>query len=216
MAKAKATETAGSIRARNSTADMLVFNVRIEGALGSMLIMHNGQLSDPMNNYARALKTVSGKKKKTEADYEEMARIEMEGGLWLNAEKRPCIPGMAIDAMLQGAASIYKLGKKFAAAVMTDSESYLLEHDGPKDVDALSNDPRFRDRRRVKIDRVAVWRTRPKFDKWAVEFSVCLINDAGVTEDNLRQALEDAGRRIGLGDYRPKFGHFVVTKFERA
>jgi hypothetical protein len=33
------------------------------------LLMHNGQTADPLNKYAKMLKSVSGKRKKTEADH---------------------------------------------------------------------------------------------------------------------------------------------------
>lgn len=214
MAPRQKQTTADDIRDRNTTRDVLFFEVRIEGR--NALLMHNAQLSDPLNPYAQALKAVSGKKRKTDADHEEMARIEMEGGLWLNADKRVCVPGNAIDGVMRGGASVYRLGKKFTAAVYAPEESYELEYDGPKDIAALVADRRFRDRRCVSVQMAKIWRTRPKFDKWALNFTLLMLNDAGVTIDNVRQALEDGGRRVGLGDYRPKFGHFDLVKFDEA
>lgn len=48
------------------------------------MLMHNGQLADPSNEWARAIKEISGKRAKTAADYEEMARLEWLGSLYLN------------------------------------------------------------------------------------------------------------------------------------
>lgn len=42
----------------------------------SPLLMHNGQTSDPLNRFSKQLKAVSSKRKKSDEDYEEMARIE--------------------------------------------------------------------------------------------------------------------------------------------
>ncbi len=57
---------------------------------------------------------------------------------------------------------------------------------------------------------------RPRFDRWRLAFTVEY--DAGMFAASLvRSLLDDAGRRIGLGDFRPSrkgpFGKFVVTKW---
>jgi len=76
--------------------------------------MHNGQLADPSNWYSRAIKAISGKRGKTEADYQEMARLEWMGSLYL-AQGVPCIPGYVLEATLigrGGAARKEKMGRQ--------------------------------------------------------------------------------------------------------
>jgi hypothetical protein len=63
------------------------------------LIMHNGALSDPLNQYSKAIKRISSKRHKVDSDYEEMARLEYHGGLYLH-QGRPCIPGFVVEAAL--------------------------------------------------------------------------------------------------------------------
>jgi hypothetical protein len=58
---------------------------------------------------------------------------------------------------------------------------------------------------------------RPRFDRWSISFGLEV--DLGMFAMPLvRQLLDDAGKRIGLGDFRPArkgpFGRFVVTKWE--
>ena len=57
---------------------------------------------------------------------------------------------------------------------------------------------------------------RPMFDDWELKFSVELDTEF-MSEKMFRQILDDAGKRIGLGDYRPAckgpFGKFVVTSW---
>lgn len=58
---------------------------------------------------------------------------------------------------------------------------------------------------------------RPMFDDWALEFVLSL--DLGILGEKLaRQIIDDAGKRIGLGDFRPAtkgpFGRFVVVHWE--
>lgn len=59
---------------------------------------------------------------------------------------------------------------------------------------------------------------RPRFDAWA--FTVhCEIDTAEVGENLIRELWDKAGRRIGLGDFRPHrrglFGQFVVENWIR-
>lgn len=211
MAKTKVTQE--EIADRSSAVDLITYRVRIHGLVA--LMMHNGQLSDALNPYAQQLKAVSAKRNKTEADIEAMGRIEMEGGLWLDENRKVVIIGEAVESMLQGAASLRKLKKAFKAAVFAAEAYYPLKHDGPSTVDALLKSPQHCDRRRVKVKESAVWRVRPIFRGWSAEVTVQLINDCGVTEQDLREAFVAAGLRIGLGDYRPKFGRFRVESFER-
>lgn len=55
---------------------------------------------------------------------------------------------------------------------------------------------------------------RPMFDDWALRFVVTLDTDI-VAQKLFRMIVDDAGKRVGLGDFRPAckgpFGKFVVT-----
>lgn len=57
---------------------------------------------------------------------------------------------------------------------------------------------------------------RPIFNDWALSFSIDLDTDF-MTEKLFRMILDDAGKRIGLGDFRPAckgpFGRYVVTRW---
>jgi hypothetical protein len=68
--------------------------------------------------------------------------------------------------------------------------------------------------RPVIVNRARVMRYRPQFDRWALEFTLT-ITDQELPSSVVLEILQDAGRRVGIGDYRPKFGRFQVTRFER-
>lgn len=58
---------------------------------------------------------------------------------------------------------------------------------------------------------------RPRVDEWCCTFNIDV--DTSVFAPNLvRAVVDDAGKKIGLGDYRPArkgpFGRFVVTRWE--
>jgi hypothetical protein len=60
---------------------------------------------------------------------------------------------------------------------------------------------------------------RPRVDAWSCTFEIEI--DTGMFPPALiRSIIDDAGKKIGLGDYRPArkgpFGRFVVSKWEVA
>ena len=59
--------------------------------------------------------------------------------------------------------------------------------------------------------RSTVMRTRPIFREWELEFTVHFMPDI-VDEHSLDEAVEIAGKLIGLSDYRPKYGRFEVQR----
>lgn len=75
------------------------------------------------------------------------------------------------------------------------------------------------DQRPVRIPATGgrILRARPCFDDWELSFSVTL-DDEVVSEDLFRSIIDNAGSKIGLGDYRPDckgpFGKFVVVSWE--
>lgn len=64
----------------------------------------------------------------------------------------------------------------------------------------------------------AVCIVRPRFDRWAFKCRI-EIDDAEIGENTIRQLWDLAGRRIGLGDFRPSrkgiFGQFCVEEWTR-
>lgn len=69
---------------------------------------------------------------------------------------------------------------------------------------------------RVKVQRAAVARARLLImPGW--ELNLCIeVHDDQLRPDVLQAVLEEAGRAVGIGDYRPRYGRFAVTHFEVA
>ena len=65
----------------------------------------------------------------------------------------------------------------------------------------------------LSATRGRIMRYRPRFDEWELEFRL-VDNDSQIPTGVLREILDHAGNHEGIGDYRPKYGRFVVTKFE--
>lgn len=70
------------------------------------------------------------------------------------------------------------------------------------------------DRRPVVINRARIIRERPIFDDWELSFEIDIIDDQ-LPVDAVHRILEQAGRYKGIGDFRPRFGRFMVTEFKK-
>lgn len=76
-------------------------------------------------------------------------------------------------------------------------------------------EPDYYDQRRVVIQRSAVTRTRPAMKTgWKAKFILLVNLPEYVPPQKLNYLLQQAGRIIGLADFRPSFGRFSVIKFE--
>ena len=82
------------------------------------------------------------------------------------------------------------------------------------DLIPLSNQEWEIDSRRVKIQRASIMRSRPIFREWSLDFDIVITSPELIQPAILKEILENAGKVKGIGDYRPKYGLFEVTKFE--
>lgn len=174
------------------------------------LLMHNSQLANPLNSFAKALKKVTSKKKKTDLDYAEMGRIEFLGGIYTDKEGRPVIPGEMIEATIVAGAKIRRLGKVAKSALIVEGNA-LLVYPGPKTAEKLVDDESFRNASLVKVNQSRIVRTRPQFDTWECEFTVHYLPDVA-DADVVKEWVETAGRVCGFGDWRPRYGRFEVLE----
>lgn len=173
------------------------------------LMIHNGRLANPMDPYARQIKVITSKGKKTESDYEEIARLEHEGGLYLNDAGRVIVPSNMIEGAITEGAKKSKRGK-LAKAGMFVVDDALLEYDGPQDAKGLWQDRRFVDQRIVKVGMARVLRTRPIFRDWRFKFVLNYLPDV-LNRHEIVEAISVAGVLIGLGEMRPRYGRYDVA-----
>ena len=182
---------------------------KIEGV--SPLLMHNGQTKNPLNKYAKAIKEISGKRKKTDDDFMKMSDIELEAGLYYDTDGKIYIPDINIEQTIINGAKKQKLGAQFKAGMSVESHMYL-KNGQVYTKDKVLSEERYRFVIDVKIQRNSVMRTRPRFDEWNGEFTV-LYNPDVINERDVIQAVEDAGKLVGIGDWRPRFGRFNIEEY---
>lgn len=178
--------------------------IRIKGAA---LLMHNIRLANPLDEVTKRMKAVTSLRKKTDENHADLMEIEFEGGIYHDEKIGPYIPGIWLDACIIDGGKLQKNGTKIRQSAMVLEDRVALDYDGPRDLNTLKADPRFRDVRAVTIGQAKTMRCRPKFTDWACEFTVQydgqLINRA-----ELVAAIHAAGQCKGLGDFRPRFGRF--------
>jgi hypothetical protein len=198
---------------------MDVVKVTIKGT--SPLLMHNGQMADPLNEHAKKLKKVTAKRSKTDEDYWEMAQIEFIGGLYYDKKQGVYIPGDNISSMVRDGGKLKKRGAAVQRGVECLEDMCPLTYEGPRTPVALWDIEDFRHTQTIKNGSTGgrTPRTRPKFRDWSLSFT--LFYEPGMINlDDLRQCVEDAGVYIGLGDYRPgspkggRYGRFKVVGWE--
>jgi hypothetical protein len=162
-----------------------------------------------MNKWSRAIKIISGKRVKSDADYEEMARLEFMAGLYL-APEGPIIPNNVFDGMMLKAAQKSKEGPMAKSSVFCLSHA-RLDYDGPREPDVMWQEECFRFPRIVKVGTARVVRMRPKFDEWSciveVSAETTLINPGRIDE-----WMNVAGSQVGLCDWRPQYGRFHAER----
>lgn len=196
---------------------MARIRVTFDGAAsanGSPLLMHNERLADPIDPYTRSLAELTGKRKKTERDHEEIGRREfVGGGYWMidegptGSQAEPYIPTWNIIRCLQEAATRHKLGKHVVSGIIPIQEETPLLYDGPRDADALWKSGVFHSRKGVGVGQSRVIRTRPCFADWKVVTELEL--DLTILDpDTVNLIAQQAGMYKGLGDARPRFGRF--------
>lgn len=73
----------------------------------------------------------------------------------------------------------------------------------------------YLDSRRVQVQRNAITRVRPALAAgWKLSGRIDVLLPEYITADWLQETVERAGRLIGIGDFRPDFGTFSVSRFE--
>ncbi len=173
------------------------------------MLMHAATTVDPLHPLAKELKRISGKKAKTDADHEQMARIEFMAGLYMGKDG-PVIPAPNIDAMLVRAAAKLKEGTIAKTAIYCKGPS-RLDYDGPRTASELFELEQFRHRARCKVGMASVMRTRPVFDEWSAIVELA-VETSIVNPTQVDGWFTIAGQQIGLGDWRPQHGRFTVVR----
>lgn len=142
---------------------------------------------------------------------------QAERKLYIGTSGAPMIPQPNLMRCLVEGGRFHKAGRK---QITTKTESMLYSCLDVEDAEiALTSPEPWRvDTRAVRIPATGgrILTHRPLFDNWSLEFDLS-VDDDFIDLGLLRAIVDDAGKRVGLGDFRPAckgpFGKFVVTNW---
>jgi hypothetical protein len=177
----------------------------------SPLLCHNGQTADPRNTYAKAMKAVSAKRKKTDADYDEMARLEWLAGLY-RIDGDLVIPDYVIESVIIAGAKKSKRGPQAKCGLFFTEHASLQFNGKPEAINdetlaEMFTSGLFTHTIGVKVGMAKVMRTRPIFRNWSLT-AVAQYDPDVLNRRDVEEIVVDAGKLVGLGDWRPKHGRF--------
>lgn len=148
-------------------------------------------------------------------------REQAEAVAYRDDDRNVYFPGASIARMLREAGTNHKLkgsrrSVKFvvpAAVIVPEDRVHILTKDGER------RDDFEVDSRPVTIPSTKgrIMRHRPRWDDWTAAFTL-EIDDTVLPVELIHQLLEEGGRRVGIGDYRPEkggpFGRFEVIEWQ--
>ena len=183
------------------------------------IIMHSGTGLDPKlpANIEKAEITRRKGSNRTESDDARLAELECQLSFWLTEEAdAPTIPAQALRSCIETGARKLKQGPQVREGMIVSSVDgffYDREKYGAT-IEELGKTTQFTTG--VVVQRSRVLRTRAKFDTpWSCSFTLDCDDDL-VDRDRLVAWLDIAGRRIGLGDWRPEksgdYGRFETVR----
>ena len=179
----------------------------------SPLLCHNGQTADPRNTYAKAMKAVSSKRKKTDADFDELARLEWLAGLYRFRDEI-VIPDYVLEAVFINGAKKSKRGPQAKCGLFFTDHAVLDFPNKPEQIndDTLSemfDSGEYTHTVGVKVGMAKVMRTRPMFRHWSMNATASFDPDVLNLRD-IEEIAVDASKLVGIGDWRPKHGRFTA------
>ncbi|MCP4568401.1 MAG: hypothetical protein GY841_12560 [FCB group bacterium] len=186
------------------------------------LLMHNNRMANPLDKYAQEMGKKSGKRKKTTEDIWELARIEWEGGLYFyDGEIK--LPVRVVNKCMERGATKQKNGMLWKTGCFIEEDYCPVRYSG-KTISVRMRDEvpnpeldkhfkKYLHQSIVKVGQASILRSRPIFKDWSLEFTA-LYDGSVINEQALVQAAKDAGRLVGMCDWRPEkggqFGRFSV------
>lgn len=178
------------------------------------MIPHNGQTADPRNHFAKAMKEVSSKRKKTDADLDQLALLEFMAGLYIE-NGDIVLPDHVIESTIIAGAKKSKSGVQAKTAIFVTRGAPLNFNGKPDVINTDTLKQLFEGGQHhlsvgVKVGQSKVIRTRPYLRNWSTTIEL-EFDDEFVNEGQVIGFVRDAGRQVGFCDWRPKYGRFEIA-----
>lgn len=147
-------------------------------------------------------------------------REQAECVVYRNSDNQCYFPGQAIARLLREAGGSHKQKSTrksvkyiVPAAVIVPEDAVLILDELGKPVEDFEVDSRPVT---IPATKGRIMRHRPRFDLWGASF-LLEVDETVLPVALIHQLLEEGGRRIGIGDFRPEkggpFGRFAVVSW---
>lgn len=138
----------------------------------------------------------------------------VESYVYRNDAGELCLPGEYLRGAIVGAAKFKQDPRSPRKSAMDLFKAGVISLTPLASLGATDWD--YMDQRRVVVQRSGVTRCRPAMRAgWKAEIQLMVNIPEYIDQAFLLDVLGTAGKLIGVGDFRPTYGRFDVTKFER-
>jgi len=179
----------------------------------SAMLLHSDRGANPLSKETIAHKALTGKRKKTDEDHMAIAKSEYMMGFY--GHDAIVVPTVNIKSAIVEGAKLHKLGSAFNRCVMILDEVAPVTHSGPATKAKMWESPTCVDCRSVKVGTARLMRYRPRLNDWSLTV-IIHFDETMIERAQILAAAENAGKYIGIGDYRPAkggmFGRFSVSE----
>jgi hypothetical protein len=137
---------------------------------------------------------------------------DIDSYVWRDEQDRLCLPGEYVRQSIVGAAKYRQDPRSPRKSAMDLVKAGLVSLTELASLNTTDWD--YLDKRRVVVQRSAITRTRPAMNVgWEAEVTFLINLPEYISSTMLRELLNDAGRLIGVGDFRPSYGRFTTSRF---
>ncbi len=191
--------------------------VHIKGA--TPMLIHNGRTASPLDAYAKKMKTITSKRKKTEDDIKNLLEIQWESALYWDDEIGLHMPVENLMAALLKAARKHKMGPQISGFVFGEAIGFPILTKHHNDWDKLHADENNKFIKTVSVQRAKTLSCRPIFNNWELKFDF-FIDETVITPDDCKLILATMASRIGLGVWTPShpkpgnYGRFLIKEMK--
>ena len=188
------------------------YQVKLTG--DTPIIQHNGNGIDPQNPYNQRIAQLAAKKasQRTVSEEREIRECEVLKSLW-TAKDLPTIPMAALRSCIEKAARKLKHGPRVREGLLVLSTEFTWDAEKyGTTLEEIASKCQFTVP--VVVQRSRILRTRAIFETpWSLDATI-EVDPELVDKNSLATWLDIAGRRVGLGDWRPEksgvYGRFIT------
>lgn len=165
------------------------------------ILFHNVQLADLEYPLTKQIKALTSKKTRTDADNDQIAKLEFLGGIYYDDDIGVHVPAWNLIRCFNEGAKQTREGRSILRAVVAKDEKIPLIYPGPRTLAELWADETYRYRTTVGIGQSKISRTRPMFPIWGLKFKLELATEI-MNPENLAEIIHLTGKIEGLCDGR--------------